>query len=403
MLLASGCTQRGEVLTPLTDEPHDSGSIDPDAAASPAATPTPAGLSLVRISTGNQHSCALIDGAAYCWGNNGSGRLGLGDTAERTVPTRIETDTQWTEIHAAANHTCALDEQGQVYCWGQNNRGQLGTGDRDSRNEPTEVALPGRATLLASAFYHSCAILSDRALYCWGKNSEGELGQDDAVPSATNGADGLSPLPVGTAGWATVSVGDGHTCAIRVDGSLWCWGRNSEFELGFDGAIQLRRPTRVGSDTDWSFTRSGQHHTCALREDQSLWCWGQNSGSASGAGAPLGIEPADLIDAPTRVGNASNWTSLDTNTFHTCAINRSNELWCWGRNAEGQLGLGDIDLRSTPELVGTAFVSVSTGRFSTCALRGDQTPVCTGENADSQLGTGDQERRDVFSEVEWER
>src|SRR5690606_31897334 len=147
---------------------------------------------------------------------------------------------------------------------------------------------------------------------------------------------------------------------------------------------------------DWIAVDGGLHHTCGLRRDRSLWCWGRNSGGSDGAGFPLGI-PTALAESPARVMADVEWTALTTHTFHTCGLARGGDLYCWGRNVEGQLGLGDTELRESPTRVGNASAVVA-GRFTTCALIGGGV-ACTGKNERGELGLGDTRRRSVFTPV----
>ena len=216
----------------------------------------PQSTSLVTdVALGEAHGCAVTSTRLYCWGNNESGELGVGDTTSREAPTLV--DGSWLGVTAGAHHTCALDDLGRVACWGANERGQLGTNDRDARSVPALVSLPQRATFVTSDFSHTCALLSDATLHCWGKNDEGELGQGDAFPgNQSTDADALSPVVVsGT--FRSVDAGQGHTCGIRLDGTLFCWGRNSEHELGESDMIQVRSPLQVGTDDDWLGVEAG--------------------------------------------------------------------------------------------------------------------------------------------------
>ncbi|HEY3496393.1 MAG TPA: hypothetical protein VGK73_16955 [Polyangiaceae bacterium] len=433
---AGGCVERGEVLVPPKEQPGGSAGTAAGAAGSGAGSagtggtsggvpvaggpgageggsaaseagdgggagvPEPTPLAASEVRTGYQHTCAIYGGAAYCWGENVDGQLGLGDATPRTVPTRVDGDRVWRHLALGEAHTCGLDDLGAVYCWGLNARGQLGVGDREPRNTPTRVALPNRATALSADFEHTCAVLSDFQLFCWGMNNEGELGQSDAFPGqGSNAADGLVPLQVGGAEWSSANTGQGHTCAIALDGALYCWGRNSESELGTEpDTSQIRTPTRVGSDSDWLEVDAGQHHTCGVRQDLSLWCWGQNTGSPTDDGYPLGIAGVEELAEPTEVAGAG-WTAVRTNTFHSCALEGSSSLRCWGRNMEGQLGLGNTDSEPTPVLVGSGFIAVSAARFTTCALTSGGAVACAGKNDAGELGTGDLERRNVLTEV----
>jgi alpha-tubulin suppressor-like RCC1 family protein len=294
-----------------------------------------------------------------------------------------------------------LDELGRVACFGQKDRGQLGVGDRNERAEPVFVDLPTRATLVTSDFTHTCALLSDATLHCWGKNDEGDLGQDDAYPGdGSTDADALTPVEV-PGSWRAVETGQGHTCAIRLDGTLYCWGRNTEHEVNESAdQIQFRAPVQVGTDNDWLAIEAGQSHTCGLRQDFFAYCFGRNNGAETGDGAPLGIPNAVEVVSPTRLDTTGDFAFLRTDTFHTCAVNHDEALFCWGRGIEGQLGLGDNALYDVPAFVGSGYVAVDVGRFTTCAIAEDGNLLCTGKNDEAQLGTGDTDSRNVLTPIE---
>lgn len=385
LLCFAGCVETGEVLGPAASG---DGPSDPELPA----------LAATAVSAGHTHACALYSGQVACWGANQRGQLGVGDVNDRRTPTFVALEVAVRQVTAADRHTCSLDELGRVYCWGLNDRGQLGVGTRVASLLPAPVILPARATAIASSFAHVCALLADASLWCWGQNSEGELGQADPFPprddDAERATDKLSPVRVpGT--FQSVDTGQGHTCGIRADRSLWCWGRNTRSELGTAAGGQVREPTRVGTDSDWRSVDAGQHHTCALKANGSLWCWGENIDG----GFPLGIE-ANRVEAPSPVGAASTWVALSAHIFHTCARDVAFDLYCWGRNVEGQLGVGDLQLRRSPTRAGGGFAAVSVGSFFTCALRRDGRVVCAGENAAGQLGKGDTDRAAVFEPVE---
>jgi alpha-tubulin suppressor-like RCC1 family protein len=156
----------------------------------------------------------------------------------------------------------------------------------------------------------------------------------------------------------------------------------------------------VGSDETWASLDLGQDATCAVKDDGTLWCWGADTFGKLGAA----VEPdaaAPSFDVPTQVGSDADWAEASVDVFHACAVKHRGTLWCWGRNAEGQLGVGDITDRAIPTQVGSAsdWSSVSVGRFHTCAEKTDHTVWCTGENVAGQLGTGDTARRNVFTGV----
>jgi alpha-tubulin suppressor-like RCC1 family protein len=354
-----------------------------------------------EVNIGDNHACAIVAGRAHCWGSNEYGQLGLGDQDTRLTPALVDGDHVWRHLTLGAFRTCGLDDGGRVLCWGENARGGVGVGDRSERTTPAVVTLPNRATSLSGDFQHTCAVLSDNQLFCWGNNEEGQLGQDDGYPGEGSvDADALTPIRVPGPDFESVDTGQGHTCAVALDGSLYCWGRNSFSELGAGAsANQIRTPTRVGADNDWLEVAAGQGHTCAKKRDLSIWCWGMNTGATRDGGYPLGIEGADQVSVPTRVDEASDWALLRSNTFHSCGLKQNSELWCWGRNVEGQLGIGDTENRTTPASIGVGYADVNTGRFTTCALTSEGGVRCAGKNENGELGLGDTVRRNSLTDV----
>lgn len=378
-VLCVACSDSGQVLGPA------------------AMGPTPAlGTS---VSAGDGHACAVSAGVVSCWGANDQGQLGSGDTQPRLQPVFSASSRKFRRVSAGANHTCALTEANEVYCWGGNDRGQLGVGSRIASSRPLLVSLPKAAVQLSADFTHSCAVLDSGDLYCWGENFEGQLGQGDFPPDVNNGADLLSPTLVPGGPYQYVDTGQGHTCAVKRDGTLWCWGRNTDRETSSSSEVQLRTPQQVGNDSDWLSVDAGQSHTCGLRVDRSAWCWGRNTGQEGDDGYPLGIPGASLVESPERVDSSTPWLTLSTDTFHTCALDAKHDLWCWGRNQEGQLGLDDTTSRPTPVLVRSGVTSTDAGRFFGCIADVAGGVLCAGANESGQLGTGDTVRKAVFTAV----
>jgi hypothetical protein len=396
MLLSVGCSHVSEVLTPTLEPTH-----APDAAAAGAssfdATAGAAGAGLAPQATppsldaGTGQTCLTLRGALYCWGDNQRGQLGLGDTDPRSLPTRVGTLADWLEVTTGASHSCARRADGSVFCFGANEIGQLGNDAvAQSSSSPVPVALAAAAAHVVSEANHVCVITQNAALYCWGENLEGEIGQGAALVNQ------LPPSQVGTdQDWIAVDTGQGHTCGLRGAGDLYCWGRNSDSELGLgDGALgQIRIPTQVGATT-YAAVQAGQNHSCAIQADGALYCWGGNDFGNLGTGDRLSRT------SPTQIGDKLDWVALSLDTFHSCAIDAAEHLFCWGRNQEGQLGVGDTDDRLNPSQVpGERFSHIAVGRFHTCALKVDDSVWCTGANDSGQLGLGDTARRSAFTEV----
>ena len=381
LAFGAGCTQTHVVLEPTVDAgpPADGAG---DVAAAPATA----------VSIANSHVCAIAGGALYCWGANAEGRLGVGDTNARTSPVRVGTDGTWQSVAVGERSSLALKQDGTLWSFGANEVGQLGLGDFAARQVPTRVGDRGDWTAIATRFNHACGLAHDGTLWCWGANSEGQLGQDDSPGSATN-----RPVPTQVTtdrDFAFVDAGDGHTCAVRTGGTLWCWGRNSEAELGQGSSdpLQIRRPTQVGVATDWQAVQSGQNFTCGLRAGGVL-CWGAANTAIPGAA------PGSIVGSPLAIAGLSGIVALSINTFGGCVIDGAGGGDCWGRNAEGQLGLGDMDDRLTPTALPlSSWTRISAGRFATCGVRLGAV-WCTGDNSAGQLGQGDLVRRTTLTEV----
>jgi alpha-tubulin suppressor-like RCC1 family protein len=349
-----------------------------------------------RLSAGQGHTCVVRSGELWCWGSNEEGQLGVGDRAPRDRPVRVDPNADWQLVAAGAVSTCGSRRSAGVWCWGDNSQRQLGFDDAVRRMVPTRLDWAVSLVSMQGDFGTVCGASANGALHCWGDNDEGQLAQNDPFPGP--GVDRSAAVEVpGITAPRSIGTSQGSTCAIDAAGRLFCWGRNSNGEVGI-GTIdpaQLRTPQRVGAFSDWSMVDGGQSHACGLREGGELWCWGENDGGQ------LGVAGMARSLVPVRVGTEADWTWVSANALHTCGVRRPGTLWCWGRNVEGQLGVGDFSNRTTPTRAGTAtdYTQVSAGRFHTCALRTDGAVLCAGENAAGQLGQGDAARRENMTIV----
>jgi alpha-tubulin suppressor-like RCC1 family protein len=363
--------------------PLDAGSDASSALDEPAEAGAPEAQLASAVACGATHACALYEDGLYCWGNNDAGQLGQDDVTARPIPALVPSAQTFNSVAAGSAHTCALTESGTVYCWGKNDRGQLGTGDRNDRLAPSIVDLPARATDLATHFEHTCAILADGALYCWGKNDLGEVGVGDLPPGAdATQRDVLAPAHVGDRNFRAVGPGSEHTCAASEEGYLWCWGNNIDNQLGLTTTTGERAPVVVSDATTWQQQAGGTGYACGIRAGQ-LWCWGESSGYGQGTGAPLG---SMSLPTPTRLYPEATWAAVAVHTFHTCALDSEGGLWCWGANAQGQLGLGDNELRAERVQVAEDVSAVCLGAAFTCLLQ-QGVVSCAGANEQSQLGS----------------
>lgn len=310
------------------------------------------------VDVGINHTCA-IDGSAalWCWGWNLYGQLGVGDNADRHVPTRVGTDT-WLEVETGATFTCGRRSDGAVLCWGDNFEGQLGNGETTDpltygEYSPVPIAAAGPYLDVAVGWTHSCALATSGAIWCWGDAQYGAF-RNDAFSRH------LTPvlLDAGT-GWAAIGVGGYVTCAQKPDGTLHCWGVDYHGQLGGGAGGARWSPTAVAPGTTWRALDSRGYHACAVRDTGSLWCWGWNGSGELGDGTRV------PRDAPLRVGSDSDWIAVATALGHTCGLRAPDRLFCWGE------GYGD-----QPVPVPGAWMAVSSSRFFDCALAPDRRLSC---------------------------
>ena len=255
-----------------------------------AGSPTPVavagGLSFRTLSAGFSHACALTDeGAAYCWGDNGTGQLGTETVKLGLTPIRVAGDVSFAAITVGDGFTCALAAQGTAYCWGNNQTGQLGSGGSLLSARPLLVQGARPFSELKSGARHSCGVTAGGAAYCWGDNRSGELGDGSTRPSST-------PVPVaGGLAFSTISAGSDFTCGVTTDGRAYCWGEDNGGRLGTPAALEScdgrpcsTVPLAVSGELRFASVAAGDTHSCGLATAGIAYCWGQNSNGQLGDG-----------------------------------------------------------------------------------------------------------------------
>jgi alpha-tubulin suppressor-like RCC1 family protein len=308
-------------------------------------TPAPVtGSGWDTISAGGGHTCALRNGGElWCWGSNSYGAAGDGGTEHVRVPTRLGADSDWTLVAAGYWHSCALRGTGSLWCWGTDGCGESGSGvGGGTVPTPTQVGLDADWQHVAAGQRHTCGVRQGGTLWCWGYNAYGEIGDGsiDTQPPGEYDPLNVSKLvptqAIGT-GYVKAALGEVHTCAIRDDGSLWCWGSNRVGQLGVDvpgdDAVEPT-PQQVGNATTWADVVAGGSSTCGHRTDGTVWCWGENTSGQIGIGEVDFDEP---VDRPTQVGTFADWGQVSMISSGVCGV-RGDAIWCWGSNYSGKLG-----------------------------------------------------------------
>jgi alpha-tubulin suppressor-like RCC1 family protein len=372
---AQGDGSEDGAVAPLPDAAlrDDAGSlVDAEASdASDASTGATADASqpsaaVFAVCVGYDHACAITqDGELWCWGANESGQLGLGDTEPRVEPTRVGADADWSQVACGREHSCGV-RGSELFCWGSNLSGQLGLGSVAEKLSPTKVAFADARAVAAGAF-HSCALNQAGELACFGLNGLGRLGDGTQTDRTT-------PTPVASNGvkFDAVTAGAAHTCAVRQDEQLMCWGANQSGQLGFESAEacpfflgQLacsKAPGLAYPGLAFSQVSAGNDFSCGVSQGEALSCWGQGSSGMLGeAGSAGGVQRTDL---------AGSWSDVSSGALNACGVQSNGTLWCWGSNGNGQLGVPGIAASPSPVQTGSgvSFEAVRTGTFGSCAI-----------------------------------
>jgi len=349
-----------------------------------------------QVDGGGAHACALLaNGAMTCWGENGFGQLGTGDTTPLSSPSTalVFPDGFVPKTLVLGNqHTCAIAADDRIKCWGSNEKGQLGPDATGNRHAPgPDLRLRSRTVVaLAAGDDHACAVLAGGALKCWGRNTDGQLGLGDVANRGDGTGQMGDALPEVSLGGPAIAVATGaaHTCAVTDDGAVRCWGAGDAGQLGTgDDADALAPPaTGIALPRAATAVAAGANYACALLAGGQATCWGGGARGQLGTGDTAdSAAPAGMLAFPSKA------TALAGGAHHACALLESGRIACWGANDHGQLGLGDTQDRLGPTLVDTG-----AGRVRALRAGGDATCIlddggvrCWGANDRGQLGLGD--------------
>jgi alpha-tubulin suppressor-like RCC1 family protein len=347
-----------------------------------------------EVVAGANHTLVLRnDGTMWSWGANDSGQLGDGTTDTRTAPVPVSapsTMTGVTAVAAGGAHSLALTSGGALWAWGDNSGGQVGDGTTEPRPVPVLVSMPPTMTgviAIAAGVNHSLALTSDGTVWAWGANAIGQLG-DGTTETRT------APVPVSTAtgmpGITRIAAGGEHSLALSASGAVWAWGRNAEGQLGNAALTPQTSPISVAGFTSTiTALAAGDQHSLALDSDGLAWAWGRNDEGELGLGSTGGTHtaPAPIV-RPAGLGKV---VGLAAGKQHSLAWMDDGRAWSWGANGAGQLGVSAGEQSATPMLLPVLreVVSLGGGDTHSVALAVEGHVWTWGGNDGGQLGDGD--------------
>ncbi|KAI1887409.1 hypothetical protein AGOR_G00190000 [Albula goreensis] len=274
-----------------------------------------------------------------------------------------------------------------LWCWGNTAEGQLGIGDSESSVfEPrTSRVFSSRGLKeVACGRQHSLFLLHDGSVYTCGSNSSGQLGHDKAggMPELVGALDAQKI--------AGVACGQAHSVAVNEQGQVFTWGAGSGGQLGLgttEEAVRVPRLIKKLCEHRISQVMCGNQHCVALSKDGQLFTWGQNSSGQLGLGKG---KPSSLSPQPLKSLSGIPLAQITAGGDHSFALSLSGAVFGWGRNSAGQLGLNDEQDRAVPchikFLRSQKVVYISCGEEHTAALTKDGGLFTFGDGSQGQLG-----------------
>ena len=462
----SPATICGGSCVDVTTDPNNCGVCSKACGAGNTCVSGTCGNTVTQIAAGELVACALrVDGTVWCWGSNQFGELGSAPTGAdggcgpgnecAPTPQKVPGITGAVEVTVGTEFACALNTDGTLWCWGKNDQGQLGHapsadsacangGDAGTTTPcaptPTQVPFPANVQISSASagWLHACARTRGTPIdggtyagdvYCWGDNTQDEVGifRDAGV---------TFPVPSKISGFSGdvvdlhSALGGRYACAVRQDGSVWCWGANFAGRLGVPQGSGIDCPSGPANfcnpfpvqvrlwDADAGAeagvdagdiglgaplanvrgVRPGSGSACAVKTDDTVWCWGNDGWAIFADNGPFDLTAQH---PGARQVPSIKVKEMDNRYVTAYGIDGNGALWTWGRNTFGESGNGSITggvacpIQSdggscttppapTPSLSGLKQVSAGVG-FAV-GLKLDGTVLAWGQNDRGQLG-----------------
>eukprot|EP00742_Colponemidia_sp_Colp-10_P007271 GILJ01007817.1.p1 GENE.GILJ01007817.1~~GILJ01007817.1.p1 ORF type:complete len:862 (-),score=71.89 GILJ01007817.1:172-2757(-) len=332
----------------------------------------------VHVSCGENHTCVVTGNhRVLTFGKNLYGQLGHGDEQPCVIPRIVEAleGLDVIKTSCGAEHMISLTASGMVYTWGLGFRGQLGHGEYNSENLPKEVTFDTPIENVACGGLHTMAVSRDHRVFSWGYGGDFQLGHDDTynIPVPRE----ISALR--NVGIYKIACGTTHSAAVSNDGKVWIWGT---WGPGEEVAAHSPTPTLVKELIDANerciTVGCGETFTAVLTVKGEIWTWGSGTYGKLGLGDTASRDVPSLVTTLQTVGKVQQ---MECGWHHMVAVlNDGDDVYSWGSNQYGQLGLGPLIIfantpRPVTALKGTGVKFVACGGYHTICIN-NKKPVC---------------------------
>lgn len=342
-------------------------------------------------------AAAKLPDGIYSFGQGSYGQLGHGDRDRQAVPTRIEGLDNVKAVAAGGRHSLVLLQNGDVYSFGENRDGQLGHGDKEQRYVPEKIAGISNAKDVIAGRFHSFILLENGDLYGFGRNWAGWLGVGDQEEK-------LTPTRVaGISNVQKVAAGENHTLALLKNGDVYSFGHRDGGRLGLgpDVPQHVTAPLKISFPGSARDVAANMHHSLVVLQNGDVYSFGHSGDGKLGLLEPPG---RTTFNTPQKIDSLGSAKAVATGVTHSLVLLENGDLYTFGSNSYGELGLGDTEDRSFPTKVealsGVAkIVDATYGAYSLLQLENGEL-YNFGRGDSGQLGHGDEEDKSAPTLIE---